>query len=143
MTTSQTQTQPRHRPLGVTILGIVSLLLGFLQLLGGCTLTGFGSVLTPISSLWGGGAMGEWALASGIGWLVSAILAIVVGWGALALKPWAWILGIISVVLSLGSSIFGLFQGGGWCFTIPGMILPAIILFYLLSSDVKQAFGRA
>jgi len=139
MTTSSTV----RRPTGVTILAVLSLISGFVGLLGGCLLTGFGSLLAPVSALFGGAGLGNFALVGGIGWLISGIFSLVVGFGALALRPWAWILGLISVGLSLISAVFGMFQGGSWCLSLPGLIIPAVILYYLLTPAVKQAFGRA
>lgn len=132
-----------RRPLGVTILAFLAILLGIIGILGGCMLMGFGSLLAPIGALFGGGQLGSSAFAGGLGWAISAVIALIAGFGALALKGWAWILGLLASGLSLVTALWGAFQGGSWCLSAPGIILPGIIVFYLLTPGVRKAFGRA
>lgn len=132
-----------RRPLGVTILGFLAILMGIIGILGGCMLMGFGSLLAPIGALFGGGQLGSSAFAGGLGWAVSAVIALIAGFGALALKGWAWILGLLASGLSLASALWGILQGSSWFFSAPGLILPAVVFIYLLTPGVRKAFGRA
>ena len=88
-------------------------------------------------------AAGSSAFAGGLGWAVSAVIALIAGFGALALKGWAWILGLLASGLSLASALWGALQGGSWLFSAPGLILPAVVFIYLLTPGVRKAFGRA
>ena len=132
-----------QRPLGITVLAILALILGVLGLFGACILLGFGSIAGPIGALFGGGQLGSSAFVSGLGWLVSAVISLVFAIGALRLRGWAWILGLIDSGLSFASAIWGVLQGGSWCLSLPGLILPAIIFIYLLTPGVRRAFRRA
>jgi hypothetical protein len=131
-----------QRPTGVTILAVLSLISGTLSLCGGCFLLGFGSIAGPIGALFGGGQLGANAFLSGISWSIGAVISLAAGFGMLSLKGWAWWLGLIGAVWSLASSIWGITQGTSWCFALPVMILPAIVVIYLLQPRVRQVFGR-
>ena len=115
--------------------------MGLIGLLGGCTLLGFGSIIAPIGALFGGGQLGSSAFIGGLGWVVSGLIPLVAVFGALALKGWAWLLGLLASGLSLASARRRV-EGGSWCFSAPGMILPAVVFIYLLTPGVRRAFGR-
>ncbi len=131
-----------NRPTGVTILAILAIISGALSLCGGCFLLGFGSIAAPVGALFGAGNLGASAFLSGVSWSIGAVISLAAGFGMLALKTWAWWLGLIGAIWSLASSIWGLTQGASWCLALPAMILPAVVLIYLLQPSVRQAFGR-
>lgn len=131
-----------NRPTGVTLLAALALISGTFGLCAGCFLLGFGAIAGPIGALFGSGQLGSSAFLSGVSWSIGAVIFLAAGFGMLSLQPWAWWLGLIGAGWSLASSIWGITQGASWCFALPGMLLPAIVVIYLLQPRVRQAFGR-
>jgi hypothetical protein len=116
------------RPVGVTILAVLEIISGIVGIVGGIFFATIAGLL-DIDFL---GAI------SGI---VAAILvaigiaSFVMAWGLLEGKPWAWtftlILTIISVVFELAGA------------NIVGLIIDAIVLYYLFRPHVKAFFGKS
>jgi hypothetical protein len=131
-----------QRPTGVTVIAVLALISGTFSLCGGCFLLGFGSIAGPIGALFGSGQLGASAFLSGVSWSIGAAISLAAGFGLLSLKQWGWWLGLIGAVWSLASSLWGITQGASWCFALPGMLLPAIVVIYLLQPRVRQVFGR-
>ena len=138
------------RPGGITILAVLAILSGVLGLMWACIALGFGSFanafIAPVGSFFGGsGQIGRNAMYSGLGTLLGAAFWIAAGVGALYLKSWAWIVGVVAAGISSLSAILGLFTNGlGWiCLTLPSLVLPIGILVYLLMPGVRKAFGQA
>ncbi len=132
------------RPTGVTILAWLAIIWGIIEALWSVVVMGFSSLgwvtglfLSQGLQNWGAGAI--WG---GFLGLIGAIVLIVVGFGALNLRPWAWLLGVIAVVINLVPPILNIFTGN-WFWGIIGLIIPGILAFYLFSSGVRKAFGRA
>ncbi len=107
---------PRSRPIGVAILIV---LLGAIFLLGAIglyLLAGF-SAFTGLPTFFGlGGAL------LGTVFLILALVFIGVGLGLWHLRPWAWWLAIIVLLLSIVGSLADL----------AGVVIPLILLIYLL-----------
>lgn len=132
----------RERPTGVTILAILAilaglffLLLAFLAFAGGALLAGTGET--------GSGAAGGLLGLVGLVPLVLAVLYLAFGFGAWTLKPWAWMLGVVSQVISLIFSVLAIVTRGDFTGQIVPILISAAILFYLFQPTVKAAFGRA
>ena len=120
----------RHRPTGVTVLGILFVIAGAFTLLGGITtlvaipfvaLTVLGAVLIPLG-----------------------IASLVVAYGLFKAKSWAWyvavalsIIGLVVNVISLVTSDIGAITGA-----LVGIAINAIVLYYLSRRSVRQYFGR-
>ena len=107
------------RPIGVTILAVLTILGGVLLLLLGIVVIAFSSLLVGVGLPLGfgltGSILGALVLIFGIVWIA-------VGSGLLNLRSWAWWLAIIVMVLSVVGSI-----------TVPvAAILPGLILVYLI-----------
>src|SRR5438034_7251852 len=109
----------RSRPIGVTILAVLTILGGVLLLLLGIVVVAFSSLLVGVGLPLGFGLTGS-VLGAII--LIFGIIWIAVGSALLKLRPWAWWLAIIGMVLSIVGSIGS---------QIPA-ILPGIILLYLI-----------
>ena len=115
----------RSRPIGVTILAVLTILGGVLLLLLGIVVIAFSSLLVGVGLPLGFGLTGS---ILGAIVLIFGIIWIAVGSGLLNLRSWAWWLAIIVMVLS----IIGLI-------TAPiAAILPGLILVYLIL--VRQHF---
>jgi len=115
----------RSRPIGVTILAVLTILGGVLLLLLGIVVIAFSSLLVGVGLPLGFGLSGS---ILGAIVLIFGIIWIAVGSGLLNLRSWAWWLAIIVMVLSIIGSI-----------TAPiAAILPGLILVYLIL--VRQHF---
>lgn len=91
---------PRTRPLGVTILAILTILVGIGLLLLGILVIAVSTFLTVFAPMFGLPLVAIGALV-----LLVGILMLVSGFGLLKLRMWAWWLAIISFVLGAVSSI--------------------------------------
>jgi uncharacterized membrane protein (DUF2068 family) len=88
-------------------------------------------------------ASGQSTAWSGFIGLVTAVVQIVVAFGLLGMKKWAWTLALVGAGLTVFQGIVGIFNGGAFAFMCGsiGLIVPAVILFYLLSPGTRSAFG--
>jgi hypothetical protein len=116
------------RPVGVTILAVLEIISGIVGIVGGIFFATIAGLL-DIDFL---GAI------SGIAAVILVAIGIasfVMAWGLLEGKPWAWtftlILTIISVVFELAGA------------NIVGLIIDAIVLYYLFRPHVKAFFGKS
>ena len=120
------------RPDGVTVIAVWYFVEAFFLLVGVCSL-----LAIPVSGVFAdiGDPTGEfWAvfgITCGVIWLlISGIALVLAGWGLLRMKQWArWLAFVLA--------IFGLFA-----FPI-GTVIGAVIIWYLLKEDVREAFERA
>src|SRR5437773_10762699 len=92
----------RSRPIGVTILAVLTILGGVLLLLLGIDVVAFSSLPVGVRLPLGFGLTGS---VLGAIVLIFAITWIAVGSGLLNLLPWAWWLAIIVMVLLLAGRI--------------------------------------
>lgn len=117
------------RPDGVTAIAVWYFVDAFLMLMGACTLLAIpaSGVLSDI-----GDPIGEfWAVFSltcGVIFiLISGIALVLAGWGLLRMKQWARWLAFVLAIISL--------------FAFPiGTVIGALIIWYLLKDDVREAF---
>jgi len=140
-------TQQQQRPTGITILAVLAIIGGLFSLFGGCTVVAGGALIGAMGAQAGvnGAAAGGGLLSVyGIVILAIAVADIVFGIGAWTLKPWAWMLGLVlqglNVVVALVSIVAGWSTFGG---QIIGLAINAVIIYYLMTPDVKKVFGRA
>jgi len=123
------------RPFGVTVIAIFALIGG---LLGLCLPT-----LGMIGSTMFGGLLGGMGVVASLFFIVGPVLQLVFAFGAFGLRSWAWILGLISAGITVLGVVINLFQGASFWSAVWGGLLPIIIFFYLLSPNVRQAFGQS
>lgn len=134
-----------RRPIGVTIIAIIAIIAGVLQLLGGLSLLGMGTgALQPFLPAGMGGAelLGALGIGAGVAALVMAVLYIVFGVGALGLRSWAWTLGVVLYAVSVVAGIVAMVTTGFTVAVVVSTIIAAAILAYLLMPDVRSAFGH-
>jgi hypothetical protein len=135
-----------QRPTGITLIVGLSFILGGLSLAWSGLVFGWGGVSSLFGNLFGAGqvrAYGEAIAWSGFLGLVTAVVQIVVAFGLLAMKKWAWILALVGAALTVLQGVVGMFGGGAFaimCGSI-GLLLPVLILVYLLRPDIRRAFG--
>jgi len=129
------------RPFGLTVTAIFALIGG---LLGLCwpilVFTGSG-FLETIPFL--GSILSSIGVIAGLLMLVGPALQLLFAVGALNLRSWAWYLGLISTGITVLGVVISLFEGASFWSAIWGGLIPIIIFFYLLSPNVRQAFGQA
>jgi hypothetical protein len=130
------------RPTGVTILGVIAIIGGVLQILGWLGFFGMKTSLFP--AMTGVLATTSTAMLTTIG-VVSVLLgvvAIVVGFGALGLRSWAWTSGVtlfgIDLVFSVAIMLLGSIAAG----TLVSALVSIVALAYLYTHDVRQALGH-
>ena len=118
------------RPVGVTIIAIVATAGGLLSLFGGASrLAGMGT--------------GPVALAYIV--IIFGVLGLALGAGFFTGAKWAWMVGIIIYIISIGLGIAEIIYGGqvgfigGIIRTLAGIIIPV----YLMRPRPKSFFGKA
>ena len=115
---------PMKRPVGVTILAVLTILFGVLGLLGGLLLLVGAALIATVFPQYAG-VVGLIVAFAAILTLVS-IISIVAGVGLLRLRKWAWwltiIVSILNIVVSIGT--YAVYPVGGFPF---GIILWIII----------------
>ena len=72
--------------------------------------------------------------------IVIGIAGFVVAWGLLTGKGWAWIVTIIVAIISIILNLILVMSGS--IESVIGLIIYAIIIYYLYRPSVKSYFGR-
>ena len=134
-----------QRPLGVTVIAVLAFFSGLWGLIKGLALLGLGGV--AIVALGGtlpvaGAIIGGLAGVIGIIALVNSLFVLGFGYGAWALKSWAWTVGVATQIASIVWTALvvlgpGTLRGHLWGFLVPG-----VVLYYLKTPEVKRAFGK-
>ena len=120
------------RPDGITVIAVWHFVQAFILLIGACTLLAIpasgviAEIGDPIGEFWAG-----FGVTCGVIWLLITGVALVLsGWGLLKMKQWGrWLAFVLA--------IFGLFA-----FPI-GTVIGAVIIWYLLKEDTREAFEMA
>ena len=123
----------RSRPAGITVIAVLALAMGAIDLLHGMRILGyvvFGAGQVATSTAWVGWA----ALFIGFVWIA-------LGAAFLLLQPWAWLLGVIMVGISIVMAFLGNLDGWQFGDIFVAMVIPLVILAYLDSDRVKAALG--
>ena len=130
-----------QRPTGVTIMAV-------LQVLAGLVFFGLGALMMALAGFVGMAGvipdipvfpafLGGVVLGIiGAIMLVVGILSFVVAYGYWNGRGWAWTLGIVLTVISLVLDLLSLPEGG------LGLIINALIIYYLTRPYVKRWFGK-
>lgn len=121
----------RRRPIGVLILGILVILSGVFVLL----ISLLGTLLGVLGSIGSGGdPLFVILLVVGLVGVLFGILLMVAGTGLLGLRPWAWWLATIVLVLWIANSLLGSYSLAGTItlMALWPVVIPILILVYLL-----------
>jgi hypothetical protein len=126
----------RNPPIMISVLGFFGLLAGFYYLFFGFRALGFDwfGALGDLPALESVGLWGWLAIAAGVAWILAAI-------GLWAMQEWARMFGMIMAGFSLFEAALAFFQFPGTGIGFSMALLPAVILWYLNSAEVKAAFG--
>ncbi len=124
------------RPLGVTILGLLVMLVGFIVILAG-----IGGIIVGLASLLPGSPIPFYLTVEGIIAFALGIVLLGAGAGLLQLRPWAWWLSLVTVLLALVYTGYGIWQAPATALgSIVSEVLLAVVFVYLLS--VYRFFRR-
>jgi len=130
--------QKPPRPIGITILGIIEVLIGVLGLLASVAIIGLSALFSTLPVV--GTRIGTAGVVVGGVFLFFSLIWLATGVGFLHGKGWAWTLGMIFTVLSiLGAgyvAFTGLYQAG---YALGFWVL---MMLYLTRSRVKAFFGK-
>jgi hypothetical protein len=128
--------QNKTRPLGVTVIAILIIIAGILTLLVGVGSIAVGP-LTVLGLVFV--AFGAISLAIGIAYLV-------MGYGLLKGRGWAWTIStivlIIGIIIDLISLPRVIAAGSNFSGDIVSIAISAFILYYLYRPHVKAYFGK-
>lgn len=117
------------RPLGVTIIGMLWILLGLFVLVVGLV---FGAAITLLA--------GPFGLVAGLIVILLGLLTLALGLGCFKGWSWVWTLGMLVTGLDLLMGIFGLLVTGG--VSLINLLFCIVILYYLFQPNVKAWFGK-
>lgn len=128
-----------ERPVGVTVLAILQILLGILLLLGGFALTIIGFALPEIFP-----HVLRFAIRPalvGIALLGFASIAFILSYGLWNGKRWAWAAALIFALLGIVLAVVSLFLRPGIGELI-SLIIDLMIVYYLMQPRLQAYFGR-
>lgn len=128
-----------NRPMGVTIVAVLTMLLGVAGVIRAGMLAGVADAAEALFPVFGVTA-GAGLSTIGIVALIVAVVTILVGIGLWMLQQWAWMVAIVVIVLELLLAGWHLLTEGMGSVHWLGVILAAVVLFYLLRDEVKSAF---
>ena len=125
----------KNPPILISIIGFFAALAGFGFLFFGLRVVGFDwfGALGNLPAFDHVGLWGWLAIATGIVWLLAAI-------GLWTLQPWARLFALFMAGIALFEAVLAFFQFPGQGIGLAMAIMPALILWYLNSADVKAAF---
>jgi cytochrome c oxidase subunit IV len=127
----------RNPPILISVLGFFAALAGFGWLFFGLRVLGFDwfGIFGDLPQFNSVGIWGWLAIISGIGFLLTAL-------GLWALQPWARTIALIIAGFALFEATIAFFQFTGTGIALGMAIMPALILWYLNTAEVKDAFGE-
>ena len=127
----------RNPPILVSVIGFFALLDGFGYLFFGLRVLGFD---------WFGlfGDMEEYESIGLWGWfaILAAVAWMMVAFGLWALQPWARTAAMIVAAFSLFEAALAFIQFPGSGLGFGMALMPAVILWYFSSDEIKEAFGE-
>jgi len=131
--------QRLSRPVGITILAVLEILIGIVGLLASLVIIGFSALFSTLPTV--GSLLGAVGLIIGGIVLFFSIIWLATGVGFLHGRGWSWTLGMIFSILSLlgaiGALTIGLITGG-----VGGLVFWGLMLYYLTRTHVKAFFGK-
>jgi hypothetical protein len=124
------------RPVGVIILGILGIIGAVIDILAALTIMGVGS----LGTIAGAGAIGAAAVIFGVFYLIIGVLLLVFAISFLGLKSWAWWGMVFIMVINIVWGVVAMAVNGFETSSLIGIIINVLIVVYLYSKNVKEAF---
>lgn len=133
-----------NRPMGVTIIAVLQLIISIFATLGGLYIFFFRSgIFSRGSELENIPKNSTFVAGFAVVLLIVGLIGLLITYGLFSLKKWAWLTALILNGLSILSSLSAIFSNqtrkGGDIF---GLIIAGVIVYYLLQPEVKRAFGK-
>ena len=127
----------RNPPILISVLGFFAMLAGFGFFFFGLRVLGFDwfGTFGDLPKYESAGLWGWLAIGVGIIWILAAV-------GLWALQPWARLFAVIIAGFSLFEAVLAFFQFPGSGIGFAMALMPALILWYLTTAEVKDAFGE-
>ena len=127
----------RNPPILISVLGFFAMLAGFGYFFFGLRVLGFDwfGIFGDLDKYESVGLWGWLAIGVGIIWILAAL-------GLWSLQPWARLFAVIIAGFSLFEAVLAFFQFPGSGIGFAMAIMPAVILWYLTTAEVKEAFGE-
>jgi len=116
-------------------------LIGILWIIGGLILLFGGLGVAVLGAVIGGPLGGMIGLALGFVLFIVGIIEVILGIGCFMAWGWVWTVGVIITIISLVAGIVELFTGDMGA--LIGIVISAIILWYLFQANVKSYFGKS
>ena len=119
-------------PIGVALLGFFALINGVAAAIIGLQLIGavaFGPLPT-----------GNGVFFTGLLTLAMGVLYIALAYAAWSMRVWAWAFGMFVAVLGLFNAVLVMLGSGSVATGLAAAFLPGVVLWYLNSEPIKQAF---
>ncbi|HEV2121004.1 MAG TPA: zinc ribbon domain-containing protein [Candidatus Bathyarchaeia archaeon] len=130
--------QKPPRPIGITLLAIIEILIGVLGLLASIAIIGVSALFATIPTI--GAILGTVGLVIGGIFLVFSLIWLATGVGFLHGRGWAWNLGMFFTVISILGAAYvayiGIYQAAY------ALVFWIIMMIYLTRSHVKVFFGK-
>jgi len=134
-----------NRPQSVTILAILQLISGIFSLLDGLFILLFAGIFGGLGAAVGGAKVGTViggfiAIFAAIA-LIIGIISLILTWGLVQLKTWAWTGTLIIHVIATLAQIAKMLGSAGAAVNFLTLGFAVVSIYYLLQPDVKQAFA--
>jgi uncharacterized membrane protein (DUF2068 family) len=163
---SNTNNLIRHRPTGVTVLGVLFVIAGAFALVGGIAtlvaipfvanvnpnaignnelpFNGQQPLFTPSEQTALAQASGSILTVLGAVLIPLGIASLVVAYGLFKGKRWAWYVAVALSIIGLAVNVISLVTSdvGAIAGALVGIAINAIVLYYLSRRNVKQYFGK-
>jgi hypothetical protein len=126
----------KNPPILISVIGFFGVLAGLGWIFFGLRLLGFDwwGALGDVPAFENVGLWGWLMIISGAFWLLAAI-------GLWAMQPWAWMVAMVVAGVAIFEAVLYMIQYTGSGIGLGMAILPVIIVLYLNSREVKEAFG--
>ena len=127
----------KNPPILISVIGFFAALAGFGFLFFGLRVLGFDwfGIFGDLPKYESVGLWGWLAIFAGVAWILTAF-------GLWALQPWARLVAQIVAGISLFEAVLAMFQYTGTGIGLGMAIMPALILWYLSTAEVKEAFAE-
>ncbi len=127
----------KNPPVLISLIGFFAALAGFGYVFFGLRVLGFDwfGALGDLPAFEHVGLWGWLAVATGTVWILAAV-------GLWTLQPWARLFALIMAGLALFEAVLAFFQFPGTGIGLAMAIMPALILWYLSSSEIKAVFAE-
>ena len=126
----------KNPPILISVIGFFGMVAGLAWFFLGLRILGFDwfTVLGNVGKFEQSGIWGWLAILAGVLWIAAAV-------GLWTLRPWAWVTTMVVAGLALFEAFLWFLESPGSGLGIGMSIMPVIIMLYLNSAGVKEAFG--